>query len=176
VAEAYLDAWHETCPARMRSASLQHLDASRLRVDQEQLEQAAAALSAWASSETLRSLIITGRSNTGKTWLACGAIHELVRLRPLAAIYVSAPSLDLLGRQEADNWRRSAIGCDLLMVDDLDQPNDSQRRLRQVIMERYNSQQPIVACSSSSLDRLSDVLDDWLVRRLSDGATLVEFA
>jgi len=175
VANAYLSAWFESCPPRMQVARLEQADAARTRLEAPQLADAVAALARWASADKPSSLLITGPPNTGKTWLACGAIRQLVQDHPLVAMYASVPSLDLMGRQEADIWRRSAIGCDVLMLDDIDQPNDSQRRVRQVIMERYNARLPLIACSVLSLAQLRSALDDWLVRRLSDGAMLVEF-
>ncbi|MDO5541741.1 MAG: ATP-binding protein [Acinetobacter sp.] len=129
-------------------------------------------------------MIMTGRTGTGKTHLACAMIRNILHLGGFARYITSEDMANSIANawtqpdsSEATEIYRFAE-YDLLIVDEYGLHDQHENRLKlvhKVLYSRYDAKKPTIVISNFTTDELSKNLGDRLWSRFQhDGLTVVE--
>lgn len=129
-------------------------------------------------------MIITGRTGTGKTHLACAMIRNILHLGGFARYITSEDMANSIANAwtQPDSSESTEIyrftEYDLLIVDEYGLHDQHENRLKlvhKVLYSRYDAKKPTIVISNFTTDELSKNLGDRLWSRFQhDGLTVVE--
>ncbi|MFV5390876.1 ATP-binding protein [Acinetobacter towneri] len=129
-------------------------------------------------------MIMTGRTGTGKTHLACAMIRNILHLGGFARYITSEDMANSIANAwtQPDSSESTEIyrftEYDLLIVDEYGLHDQHENRLKlvhKVLYSRYDAKKPTIVISNFTTDELSKNLGDRLWSRFQhDGLTVVE--
>ncbi|ENV69764.1 ATP-binding protein [Acinetobacter towneri] len=129
-------------------------------------------------------MIMTGRTGTGKTHLACAMIRNILHLGGFARYITSEDMANSIANAwtQPDSSESTEIyrftEYDLLIVDEYGLHDQHENRLKlvhKVLYSRYDAKKPTIVISNFTTDELNKNLGDRLWSRFQhDGLTVVE--
>lgn len=129
-------------------------------------------------------MVMTGRTGTGKTHLACAMIRNILHLGGFARYITSEDMANSIANAwtQPDSSESTEIyrftEYDLLIVDEYGLHDQHENRLKlvhKVLYSRYDAKKPTIVISNFTTDELSKNLGDRLWSRFQhDGLTVVE--
>lgn len=143
-----------------------------------------------------RSIFITGKCGTGKTFKAVGILKTFARLLPCKEfvepyknlpIFVNTPELMMRlrgcflpsAKMSEDALLRGYMETPLLVMDDLGSEKSSEWVLQSLYIltnSRYTEQRPIVITSNLSLEDLTEKLGDRITSRIAGMCRVIKLA
>lgn len=135
--------------------------------------------------QTWAALIFTGKTGTGKTWLASELAEALIRNLCISVRYVTAQGIiseiqsaySKEGKSEEGEIDRF-VQYDLLVIDEADVKRDSPNAsllFTEVINRRYINSKPVVMITNQSMENLEQYVGDRVYSRLHENGFVCSF-
>lgn len=130
-------------------------------------------------------LVMSGKTGTGKTWLASELAEALIRNLSMSVRYVTAQgiiseiqaSYGKEGKSEEGEIDRF-VQYDLLVIDEADVKRDNANAallFTEVINRRYVSGKPVVMITNQSMENLEQFVGDRVYSRLHENGFICSF-
>lgn len=137
------------------------------------------------SNKEWAALIMTGKTGTGKTWLASEFAEALIRRLGLSVRYVTAQGIvseiqsayGREGKSEEGEIERFT-SYDLLVIDEADVKRDNPNAsllFTEVINRRYISGKPVVVITNQAMENLEQYVGDRVYSRLHENGFICSF-
>lgn len=170
-------------PTRYRDSGFRNFHC-KTQGQREALMKCAKFSNAFAQHYAPTNLVMTGRTGTGKTHLACAMIRNVLSFGKFARYVTSADMADAIAGawKKTDDSEAAAVlrfaEYDMLVIDEygLDDQHESRLKLiHKVLYARYEAKKPTVIISNMGFGELKQNLGDRLWSRLQhDGLTAIE--
>jgi len=136
----------------------------------------------WASKPAA-TLCLVGNPGTGKTWLICAILNELLN-RDMAPVYMTAAGMV---RKIRGSWARDAelteaqvigriVGYEVLAIDELGGGNGTENErtiISEIICARLADDRPTIIATNLNKDGIIAATDERVLDRLRDGVIAV---